>query len=1278
MGEESQKRALVEEEEDNNNKKKKKKKEKDEQYVAFHRLFAFADTRDMVLMVVGTISAVANGMAMPMMTLIFGQIINAFGDATRDTVLHQVSEVVLKFVYLGLGTSVAALLQVSFWMVTGERQAARIRALYLETILKQDIAFFDKEMTSGEAMQRMSGDTLLIQEAIGEKVGKFIQLMSTFVGGFIVAFLKGWLLALVMLSCLPSIIIAGATMTWVITKLSSRGQAAYSEAANIVEQTIGCIRTVVSFTSEERSVELYKKSIKTAYRSFVQEGVASGLGIGVLVLVVFCSYGMATWYGAKLIIDKGYNGGMVINVMIAIMVSGMSLGETSPCISAFAAGRAAAYRMFETIKRKPEIDSNSTSGIVLEDVKGKIELKDVHFSYPMRPEQLVFNGLSLCVPSGTSMAIVGESGSGKSTVISLIERFYDPQAGEVLIDGINLKTLRLRHIREKIGLVSQEPVLFGTTIKENIAYGRENATLEEIKRASELANAARFIDKFPNGLDTTVGEHGTQLSGGQKQRIAIARAILKDPKILLLDEATSALDTESERIIQDALSRIMSERTTIIVAHRLSTVRNADTITVLHEGKVVEQGSHSTLIKDSNGAYSQLIRLQAIHREEENSTENERRGPKIDATKSNSASFGRISLNRSCSRGSSLGGSSRHTFNLGFGLPGSVDVQDGNFMVEEDKERLTGHDKLGKNTPVRRLAYLNKPETPILILGSIASAVYGVVFPVFGILISSSIKTFFEPAHELRKHARFWALMYLILGLIALLSSAFQYFFFAIAGGKLVERIRALSFQKVVHQEIGWFDEPSNSSGAIGSRLSVDAAIVRSLVGDNLAMMVQSISTVTAGIVIALVANWRLTLIIIVVIPLVGFQGYLQIKFLKGFSADAKAMYEEASQVASDAISSIRTVASFSAERRVMDAYKEKCEAPLKHGIRRGIASGLGFGFSSMILYFTYALCFYVGARFVKNGLVDFNEIFRIFFCLTVATIVSSNTSALGPDTTKAKASAASIFSIIDRKSNIDSSSGEGVVLTNVMGDIEFLHVMFKYPARPVQIFTDLCLTISSGKTVALVGESGCGKSTAIALLERFYDPDSGSISFDGIDIKMLKVKWLRQQMGLVSQEPVLFNDTIRANIAYGKEGAVTEEEIVAAAEIANAHHFVSGLPQGYETLVGERGIQLSGGQKQRVAIARAILKNPKVLLLDEATSALDAESEHVVQEALDHAMVGRTTLIVAHRLSTIKGANTIAVLKNGVIVEKGSHETLIDRKDGVYASSVSLYMSSS
>uniref|UniRef100_A0A0D9V4I3 Uncharacterized protein n=1 Tax=Leersia perrieri TaxID=77586 RepID=A0A0D9V4I3_9ORYZ len=1267
-------------------------------------MFRYADRLDVLLIVVGTVGALGTGLSEPLMTILFGNLINSFGENTSSSILRSVTKVVLNFIYLGIGTSNSGIPnfpcgtilscdalhiifhqlatafpnhiiprifdqisgKVSCWTMAGERQSSRIRSLYLKAVLRQDIAFFDTEMTTGEAISRMSSDTLLIQGALGEKAGKLIQLSSTFFGGFIIAFTKGWLLTLVMLTSLPVTAIAGAVSAQTLTRVSSKKQTSYSDAADTVEQTIGSIRTVVSFNGEKKAIAMYSNFIKKAYRTTVEEGIITGFGMGSVLCIAFCSYGLAFWYGGKLIVEKGYTGGKIITILFAVLTGATSLGNATPAVAAVVEGQSAAYNLFKTIERKPEIDSDDNNGMVLEDIKGDIELKDVYFRYPARPEQLILDGLSLQVPNGTTMAIVGESGSGKSTVISLVERFYDPQSGEVLIDGISIKKLRLDWIRRKIGLVSQEPLLFMTSIKDNIIYGKEDATIEEIKRAAELANAANFIDKLPNGYDTLVGQRGAQLSGGQKQRIAIARAILKDPKILLLDEATSALDVESERIVQEALNRMTVERTTLVVAHRLSTVRNVDCITVVRQGKIVEQGPHDALVKDPNGAYSQLIRLQETRDDERHKLSDS----KVPDSRSKSTS---LSFRRSRTK-DSISKSNRYSFKNPLGLP--ADLHENRITSEQQVEHSDS--KAMKKTPFGRLFNLNKPEVPVLLLGSLAASVHGVIFPLFGIIMPAVLKSFYEPPEKLRKDSRFWALMSVVLGVACLVSIPAEYYLFGIAGGKLIERVRNLSFQSIMHQEVSWFDNPSNSSGALGTRLSVDALNVRRLVGDNLALIVQAAATVITGFVIAFAADWRLALIITCVLPLVGLQGYAQIKFLKGFSEESKEMYEDASQVATDAVGSIRTVASFSAEKRVVAIYRKKCEALRKQGIRSGIVGGLGLGFSNLMLYLTYGLCFYVGAKFVSQGKTTFTDVFKVFFALVLAAVGISQSSALSSDAAKARESAISIFGILDRKSRIDSSSNKGTTIENLTGSIDFNNVSFKYQSRPdVQIFSEFTLHIPPQKTIALVGESGSGKSTIIALLERFYDPDSGQISLDGVEIRSLKVSWLRDQMGLVGQEPVLFNDTIRANITYGKHGKVTEEEVTAVAKAANAHEFISSLPQGYDTMVGEKGVQLSGGQKQRVAIARAIIKDPKILLLDEATSALDAESERIVQDALDRVMVSRTTIVVAHRLSTIKGADMIAVVKEGKIAEKGKHETLMRIKDGAYASLVQLRSSS-
>ncbi|KAF6172243.1 hypothetical protein GIB67_024865 [Kingdonia uniflora] len=1234
--------------------------------VSLHKLFSFVDYKDIMLMVVGTIGALVNGMSWPFMTIFLSDVINSFGQnvGTGKDVVPEISKVALKFVYLAVVAGISGYFQVACWMVTGARQAARIRSLYLKTILRQDIAFFDKETNTGEVVGRLSGDTVLIQDAMGEKIGKFIQLAATFLGGFTIAFIKGWILALVMLSAIPPLVMSAGLVTLALSKTASRSQSAYSKAGIVVEQTIGSIRTVASFTGEKDAIAKYNKSITDAYQSGIYEGVASGLGNGAVMLIIYGSYALALWCGAILIIHRGYTGADVVNVVLAILTGSHSLGQASPCFSAFAAGQAAAFKMFQTINRKTEIDAYDSKGCTLDDIHGNIELRDVHFSYPARPDEQVLSEFSLTVASGTTTALVGQSGSGKSTVISLIERFYDPQAGEILIDGLNLRDFKLKWIREKIGLVSQEPVLFTSSIKDNIAYGKEGATLEEISAAAELANAANFIDKMPQGLETMVGEHGTQLSGGQKQRVAIARAILKDPRILLLDEATSALDAESERIVQEALDRVMVNRTTVIVAHRLSTIRNADTICVMQQGRIVEKGSHTELLKDSDGAYCQLIRLHEVSKESENHH---------DKTEE-------VSFEASSSQGSSdVGNNSRHSFSVSSAIPTGLKIQETAPTKSNIKYTKSNIQEPTQKVPLRRLAYLNKPEIPILLLGVISGIANGVVMPAFGLLFSGMIKSMYKPPSELRKDSKFWSLMFLALGALSLVASPATTYFFSVAGCRLIRRIRSMCFNKVVHMEVGWFDDPSHTSGAIGARLSTDASTVRCLVGDALALLVQNAATAIAGLAIAFEASWQFALIILFLLPLVGLNGWAHMHFMKGFSADAETMYGEASQVAKDAVGSIRTIASFCAEEKVMELYKKKCEGPAKSGIRQGLVSGIGYSLSYFLLFCVYAISFYSGGRLVQDGKISFSDVFRVFFALTMAAIGISQTSSYAPDSAKAKASTASIFALLDRKSKIDTSDESGTTLENITGEIQFHHVNFKYPTRPdVEIFSDLCLLIHSSKTVALVGESGSGKSTVISLLQRFYDPDSGHVTLDGIELQKFQLRWLRQQMGLVSQEPVLFNDTIRANIAYGKEGNATEAEILAAAELANAHEFISGLQQGYDTIVGERGVQLSGGQKQRVAIARAIMKGPKILLLDEATSALDAESERVVQDALNRVMVHRTTIVVAHRLSTIKNVDRIAVVKNGVIAEEGKHDTLINTPDGLYASLVALHTSSS
>lgn len=369
-----------------------------------------------------------------------------------------------------------------------------------------------------------------------------------------------------------------------------------------------------------------------------------------------------------------------------------------------------------------------------------------------------------------------------------------------------------------------------------------------------------------------------------------------------------------------------------------------------------------------------------------------------------------------------------------------------------------------------------------------------------------------------------------------------------------------------------------------------------------------------------------------------------------------------------DAVSNIRTVAAFCAEGKVLNLYIRELRNPKRKLLWRGQVAGVGYGLSQFCMYSSYALALWYASTLVKAGRASFGNTIKMLMVLIFAAFGVAETIAMAPDFVKCSQSLLSIFQILDRKTEIDPEQSIGEQLQEVKGEIELRHVVFSYPSRnEVPIFEDFNLRVRAGSSLAIVGASGVGKSSVISLILRFYDPLSGRVLIDGKDIRRLHLRSLRKHMGLVQQEPALFATSIYENIRYGKEDA-TESEIIEAAKVANAHTFISALPKGYRTLVGERGAQLSAGQKQRVAIARAVLRSPAILLLDEATSSLDAQSEMVVQDALDQVMVGRTTVVIAHRLSTIQNADSIAVLQDGMVTEQGSHQDLINMPTSTYA----------
>ncbi|PHT37550.1 ABC transporter B family member 1 [Capsicum baccatum] len=1150
-------------------------------------------------------------------------------------------------------------------MWTGERQTTKMRIKYLEAALNQDIQYFDTEVRTSDVVSAINTDAVVVQDAISEKLGNFIHYMATFLSGFVVGFTAVWQLALVTLAVVPLIAVIGAIYTMTSAKLSSKSQEALSKAGNIVEQTVVQIRTVLAFVGESKALQAYSAALKVSQKIGYKSGFSKGFGLGATYFTVFCCYALLLWYGGYLVRNHFTNGGLAIATMFAVMIGGLALGQSAPSMTAFAKARVAAAKIFRIIDHKPSVDKNAETGLELDTVSGQLELKNVDFSYPSRPEIKILNDFNLIVPAGKTIALVGSSGSGKSTVVSLIERFYDPTSGQLLLDGNDIKTLKLKWLRQQIGLVSQEPALFATSIKENILLGRPDATQIEIEEAARVANAHSFIIKLPDGFDTQVGERGLQLSGGQKQRIAIARAMLKNPAILLLDEATSALDSESEKLVQEALDRFMIGRTTLVIAHRLSTIRKADLVAVLQQGSVSEIGSHDELmIKGENGMYAKLIKMQeAAH---ETALSNARKSSARPSSARNSVSSPIITRNSSYGRSPysrRLSDFSTSDFSL------SLDAAYSNYR----HEKLAFKDQASS---FARLAKMNSPEWSYALIGSIGSVICGSLSAFFAYVLSAVLSVYYNPDHAYmsKQIAKY---CYLLIGVssAALIFNTLQHYYWDVVGENLTKRVREKMLEAVLKMEMAWFDQEENDSSRIAARLSLDANNVRSAIGDRISVIMQNSALMLVACTAGFVLQWRLALVLIGVFPVVVAATVLQKMFMKGFSGDLEAAHAKATQLAGEAVANVRTVAAFNSETKIVNLFDSSLQTPLRRCFWKGQIAGSGYGIAQFLLYASYALGLWYASWLVKHGISDFSKTIRVFMVLMVSANGAAETLTLAPDFIKGGRAMRSVFELLDRKTEVEPDDPDATAAPDrLRGEVEFKHVDFSYPTRPdVSIFRDLNLRARAGKTLALVGPSGCGKSSVIALIERFYEPSSGRVIIDGKDIRKYNLKSLRRHIAVVPQEPCLFATTIYENIAYGHESA-TEAEITEAATLANAHKFISALPDGYKTFVGERGVQLSGGQKQRIAIARAFLRKAELMLLDEATSALDAESERCVQEALDRACAGKTTIVVAHRLSTIRNAHVIAVIDDGKVAEQGSHSHLLkNHSDGIYARMIQL-----
>ncbi|KAJ7111081.1 P-loop containing nucleoside triphosphate hydrolase protein [Mycena epipterygia] len=1179
---------------------KKTKEEPKVPPVSFFALFRFATRAELFLNFIGLIAAGAAGAASPLLSIFFGNL-------TEDFVAFTLALTEAK------AGSVEAAAQLPIAAANFRHGSAknaiyltilakRIRERYLQAVLRQDPAFFD-DVGAGEIVTRIQTDTHLVHQGISEKVALTMFFLAGFVSGFVLAFVRSWRLALVLSTLLPFMSLVGGLLGKFVSRYTELSLKHIAEGGTLAEETISTIRTAHAFGTQETLAMLYDGFANKARAVDIKTATLSGGGLGAFYFAVFSSYGLA-------------NAGTVVTVFSAVLTGTSSLVILGPQIQAIVVAMGAAGKLFATIDRIPPIDSSDSSGLKPSPVSGALSLSNISFTYPSRPDVPVLKEISLAFPSGTTTALVGASGSGKSTIVALVERFYDPGAGTVRLDGVDVREINLKYLRAQIGLVAQEPVLFNASVRDNVAYGLLNSVYADapeaeretlIKEACLRANADAFVRGLPQGYDTIVGERGFLLSGGQKQRIAIARAIVADPKILLLDEATSALDTRAEGELQRALDNARKGRTTITIAHRLSTIKDADAIYVMAEGAVLEHGTHNELLADPGSTYAQLVEAQKL-RDGKDVDGSAQVAPEERPETLDSAATSRESLQK---------------------------------LEETDHTALQATPDYGLFDLFVKLARLNRESWRMYMIGAVFAVLNGIVYPTYAVIYSKGIVAFSNPDPHVRRHLGDRTALWMFLVAIgSAISICMQNYLFGAAAASFTGKLRSLLFRAILGQKIQFFDKEDNNTGSLTSNLSDHPQKVKGLIGITLGAIVECIATLATGWIVGFIPREAMRVIV-----------------LK--DERNRAAQVDSAQVACEAAASIRTVAALTGEDYCCMRYNDSLVIPLNAATHAARWSALLYAFSQTTECTTF-------------------QFFTTLMAATFGSATAGNVFSFAPDLSTAKTAGSAMMRLLESGPGIPphSKTPSGKDSEKTEGHLKFDNVRFSYPTRPgIEVLRGLSFEAKPGQYVTLVGASGSGKSTIIQLIERFYETGAGRINLDGVAIDTQDIQDYRSRMALVSQEPTLYAGTVRFNILLGAlkpESEVTQEEIEDVCRDANILEFIQSLPNGFDTEVGGKGSQLSGGQKQRIAIARALMRDPKVLLLDEATSALDSSSEKVVQQALDTAAAGRTTVAIAHRLSTIQNADRIHFIKDGIITESGTHDELLDR-NGDYSSFVRL-----
>jgi ATP-binding cassette subfamily B (MDR/TAP) protein 1 len=861
------------------------------------------------------------GAALPLMTLVFGSSTSSFNDyavgqGNSDQFRDQINHLVLYFVYLFIGRFVIGYVATLCICIAAARTTNSLRKAFLESLLRKEISHFDLQ-GNGSAATQVTTNGHRVNQGVAEKLFSLVMGISLFFSSYIVALAVQWKLALITMSIVPAIVLITGGCIGMDMPIEARITRIYSQAATLAQDAIGSVKTIHAFGAQEKLVGWYDEYLQTAH----DEGKKKSLLYGVLfcgqTFLVMSGTSLAFWQGFRMFQSGEIeNVGTVLTVILSVTLGATSVLLIMPQIQAITNASSAATELFTIIDKPSMLDPLSSEGRTPDTCIGDIEIRNLTFSYPSRPTAPVLQDLSLRIPAGKTTALVGPSGCGKSTLIGLLERWYQPTSGQILLDGYDLSTFNTNWLRNHIRLVQQEPTLFQGTVTSNVAKGlvgeqldlSEDQQMQLIRKACIAADAHSFIEKFPERYNTQLGERASMLSGGQRQRISIARSIVSDPKILLFDEATSALDPRAERVVQSALNRVSVNKTTLIIAHKLATVMAADNIAVMTNGRVVEQGTHSELL-ERDGLYAAMVRAQDLGAgatdKESNNLRQEREEveekPNFAIDASSTKQAGAVSSTSNSEPDKLVAGT------LNFSLIKCILI-----MLKEHPDLY-----------------------PWYILITLVYLTVGGTQPAQAIIFSRLIRVFTLEGAEGKRQADFFALMFFVLALVNLVG----YFLIGVAyntlGQTLTHRYRREMVERIIHFDQDFFDRPENSSGALTAKLSSVPSAVQELMSANLGLMLNVIVNIIATSVVAIAFGWKLGLTLVFAgLTVIVAGGYIRIRLDQKLEASTEEQFASSAGLASEAVSSIRTVSFLALERSVMREYSETLDGIVNKVIR--------------------------------------------------------------------------------------------------------------------------------------------------------------------------------------------------------------------------------------------------------------------------------------------------------------------------------------------------------